>query len=409
MPKILSTIIPDNNSSFPTHEDIYGKGGYVIVTTTIELPFITDHITPFRRKEGMLAYDTTTQKFYQCASVEDGTENDSWPEIDLIGGSQINLIDGYGTTVNTIGGNTQINLEANLGQLLNVNDSVDGLGSEGNNYVLKWDAVAGEWIAGPVSVTVEGSTDSVFAQIDEPYVTWMNAKTNLTNSLAIGDILVGGEGILIDPTTDHTLTFSIDQNVVVLYEDMPKYTDGSLDVARQSTLESLVDLLNSFGTTDCPVGGGGILGITEGTNIDITGPAAFPIVSLSSTVTNTTFTTSTYNDLNIERVDGENLLLTYRTSLDQPNISIQFDQEFSAKFSTNTADGPNVEFRNLNIGFKNHIHEVAYVEELFISKLQDVVITTDLVAGSILTYVDDGSEQYWTNTNEISGGNATSF
>ena len=408
MPKILSTIIPDNNSSFPTHEDIYGKGGYVVIQTTTELPFIENHITPFRRKEGMLVYDITEQKFYQCTSVEgSGSDNDFWPELDLIGGSQINLIDGYGTrVVEYPNGDTQINLRATLGELNNVDDAVDDLGANGDNWVLKWDAANLEWIAGPVSVTVEGSTDGVFAQIDEPYVTWTSAKTDLTNSLTIGEILVGGEGILIDPTTDHTLTFSIDQNVVVLYEDMPKYTDGSLDVARQSTLESLVDLLNSFGTTDCPVGGGGILGIEAGTNITINGPAAVPVVNLSSIVTNTTFTGSTYNELDIVRVE-ENLLLTYPTSDGQANISIKFNANFGATFSTSLPD-TEINFRNLHVSGKQ-VHEVAYLDDLYVSELRDVVITTALVPGSILTYVDGGLEQYWTNTNEISGGNASSF
>lgn len=488
MPLIQSQIIPVGqdplNSPFPTHEDIYGKGGYVVVKTTTELPYIQDHIIPSRRKEGMLVYDITADKFYQCVSVNDGTGNEYWPEIDLIGSgtngtgatalseltdvtlstleadniliynigtekwenvdllehfnfpvdtngnldlatetsiqylidivNNLNVIAdiqaGTGISVSTDSENVStITLNATLGQLNLVDNAVDSLGPDGNNWVLKWNATSQQWIAGPVSVTVEGSTDSVFAQIDEPYVTWMNARTDLTNSLAIGDILVGGEGILIDPTTDHTLTFSIDQNVVVLYEDMPKYTDGSLDVARQSTLESLVDLLNSFGTTDCPVGGGGILGITEGTNIDITGPAAFPIVSLSSTVTNTTFTNSTYNELEIQRPPTTNdLLLTYPDSNTQPNISIRFAENFSATFST-TAPDTNIEFRNLNTNEKNYIHQVAYVEELYISKLRDVVITTDLVPGSILTYVVDNNEEYWTNTNEISGGNASSF
>jgi hypothetical protein len=454
MPQIQSQITPIEpnplTQPYATHEDIYGKGGYVAITTTPELPNINDHIIFRRRKVGMMVYDIRLDKFYLCDDPVEGTDNadDNWSPVafggtdgggatalseltDVSLSSPINLnqvlvydtdglwknrdlVDhfnlintigaGEGITVTPLGnGGVDIQLNATLGMLGNVNNKADTLGETGDNWVLKWSTEDNEWYAGPVSITVEGSTDGLFAQYDEPFVVWTQAGSDLPNSLLLSDLLTPGYGITIEPGTNQNFIFSLDQNIVVLYEDMPQYTDGSLDVARQSTLESLVDLLNSFGTTDCPVGGGGILGINGGTNINITGPNAYPVINLDTNIIN-----STYNGLNIERPpQTQNLLLSYPDSSGNANISIEFAQSFGATFSTENP-GLNISFRMLD-GSKGYEHQVAYFDELFISKLRDVEITTDIVPGSILTYVEVAGEQYWTNTNEINGGNADSF
>ena len=49
---IISDIVPQNNGDFPTHSDIYGKGGYQVQPTTAA----RDAIPALRRKEGMVVF-----------------------------------------------------------------------------------------------------------------------------------------------------------------------------------------------------------------------------------------------------------------------------------------------------------------------------------------------------------------
>lgn len=77
IPKIKAPgqIIPIN-TEYPTHEDIYGKGGYVVVDNLINIDF--DH-----RKVGMLAYVDGT--IYKCTNVGTATTNATWEELKLGG------------------------------------------------------------------------------------------------------------------------------------------------------------------------------------------------------------------------------------------------------------------------------------------------------------------------------------
>ena len=61
----------DTNTTFPTHEDLYGKGGLVslsslTVTTTGSEP---ERLPRDRQKEGMIIYDQDTNKYYTLTAV----------------------------------------------------------------------------------------------------------------------------------------------------------------------------------------------------------------------------------------------------------------------------------------------------------------------------------------------------
>ena len=97
---ISSNIFPLNNGpAIWTHEDIYGKGGFVAIITTTDLPLINDHITPARRKEGMLVYDVATEKYYRCLSAATDTNDANWTE-ENFGGSTVAIQQGTGISVN---------------------------------------------------------------------------------------------------------------------------------------------------------------------------------------------------------------------------------------------------------------------------------------------------------------------
>lgn len=174
---------PSNNGSFPTHIDIYGKGGFVAIITTTDLPKINDHITPLRRKEGMLVYDVTTDKYWRCISVLEGENDDNWV-VENFGSS---IVGGTGIAVyenNPSDGITTINLNAELKNLKDVDPNL----TPQPNQVLQY--VEGKWVAATIQVTVEGNTDSLFASSESPFLLF-SADANLTNSkVLIGDGMI---------------------------------------------------------------------------------------------------------------------------------------------------------------------------------------------------------------------------
>jgi len=79
--KVIGAVEPnDLSDKYPTHNEIYGKGGFRSVATALE----RDNITPARRSEGMLVYVIADGKLYQ---LKGGTANTNWADAQFGGGS----------------------------------------------------------------------------------------------------------------------------------------------------------------------------------------------------------------------------------------------------------------------------------------------------------------------------------
>lgn len=74
--KLIGMITPngDSDNTFPTHEDIYGKGGYMVVTSRTG-------ISADRVKKGMLVYDNTDEKIYKCIDAAKSDQEAGWEEL----------------------------------------------------------------------------------------------------------------------------------------------------------------------------------------------------------------------------------------------------------------------------------------------------------------------------------------
>lgn len=68
---LISDIVPQNNGAFPTHSDIYGKGGFQVRTDITD----RDNIPTLNRKIGMLVFVQSTGLFY---SLSGGITNSHW-------------------------------------------------------------------------------------------------------------------------------------------------------------------------------------------------------------------------------------------------------------------------------------------------------------------------------------------
>jgi hypothetical protein len=75
--KVIGSVVPNAaTDKYPTHTDLYGKGGFRAVANTTE----RDAITPARRSEGMLVYCVADGKFYQLKA---GILDANWVVADL--------------------------------------------------------------------------------------------------------------------------------------------------------------------------------------------------------------------------------------------------------------------------------------------------------------------------------------
>lgn len=78
--KVIGAVEPnDLSDKYPTHNEIYGKGGFRSVASNAE----RDNITPARRSVGMLVYSILEEKFYQLKA---GLLNTNWVETQMGGG-----------------------------------------------------------------------------------------------------------------------------------------------------------------------------------------------------------------------------------------------------------------------------------------------------------------------------------
>ena len=73
-------IFPTGN--FETHEDIYGKGGFVVLNDQIGASaaddFINERVTYQRRKEGMLVYISSDSSYYRCVVTGSSESEGEW-------------------------------------------------------------------------------------------------------------------------------------------------------------------------------------------------------------------------------------------------------------------------------------------------------------------------------------------
>lgn len=87
----LNEKIATSNTLVGTHEDVFGIGGYQVITTAYAdtaPPFRLNQIVPFgRRKVGMLVWDTSTLKHYRCTAIGAlslGTDSGNWEAVELL-------------------------------------------------------------------------------------------------------------------------------------------------------------------------------------------------------------------------------------------------------------------------------------------------------------------------------------
>ena len=84
--KVIGAVEPnDLSDKYPTHNEIYGKGGFRSVATVLE----RDNITPARRSEGMLVYVIADGKLYQ---LKGGVANGNWSDAQFGGGSSTTIV-----------------------------------------------------------------------------------------------------------------------------------------------------------------------------------------------------------------------------------------------------------------------------------------------------------------------------
>jgi len=80
--RVAGQIAPtDTADTYPTHESIYGKGGYVEVADIAA----RNAITTERRREGMMAYVASDQNTYQLVG---GIANTNW-QLFVVGGGML--------------------------------------------------------------------------------------------------------------------------------------------------------------------------------------------------------------------------------------------------------------------------------------------------------------------------------
>lgn len=182
--KITSNFIPSGDTPNPniwTHEDIYGKGGFVAILTTTDLPLINDHILQARRKEGMLVYDATLGKYWRCLSETAGSGDDNWTEETF--GQSITIDSGLGINVTENNGTYTIALNASLNDL----SDVDITGTPSDDQVLTWDGT--KWIAKSIKIEVDG-TDNVVANATSPFILWTPDAALPESKTLVGDGII---------------------------------------------------------------------------------------------------------------------------------------------------------------------------------------------------------------------------
>lgn len=435
-------LIDPTNENLYSHEDIYGKGGYVVIDTNeAGKPNINDWIGEARRKEGMVVYDIATDQHHRCLGVEEGSTTDSNWEPTYFGGGT----DGGGggiTTINTSSSNgitsnwnsgtetLTVNFTGGVNNLSDVNTTdlvegdsliydgtdwltaspistatttststidiswnsgkrelvvdfigdlddlgnVDTLGSKAPNDFLMWDG--NNWVA--TTIPDFNSTDGIGgASPNAKFITW-GEDLGLDNER----ILTAGDGIFLDiGNTDSTAILSV--NLEYIADLFPQYTNGELDVARESSLQAVLELLlASIGTDGFEGFSPSIVSSANVQNILVTETSSYNytidigprVVTLDG---DQDLTNKTYNGFNLSINDG---------------ISTDI---ISGSYGVITLEGGSTEKTSQSV--LSILNGSTFTIEL------DITIEN----GSLLTYDSVGSK--WINTSELNGGTATSF
>lgn len=100
MATLLADYIQNTNTSYPSHLDVEGKGGYRVVETLA----VRNAIPSGKRVIGMVVYVTADKKTYRCKSLT-ATDASAWEEVT------------YGTTVDISG------CEVTSNKVTNISDS----------------------------------------------------------------------------------------------------------------------------------------------------------------------------------------------------------------------------------------------------------------------------------------------
>ena len=437
-------LINPENPDLWSHEDIYGKGGYVVIDTNeTGKPNINDWIGQARRKEGMVVYDIATDQHHRCLGVEEGSTTDSNWQPTYFGGGTDGGGGGGITTINTSSSNgitsnwnsgtetLTVNFTGGVNNLSDVNTTdlvegdsliydgtdwltaspistatttststidiswnsakrelvvdfigdlddlgnVDTLGSKAPNDFLMWDG--NNWVA--TTIPDFSSTDGIGgAPPNSRFITW-GQDFGLDNER----VLTAGDGIFLDiGNTDSTAILSV--NLEYIADLFPQYTDGELDVARESSLQAVLDLLLASLGTD------GFEGFSP--------------------------TTITSLDPNNIVVNNQNSQYDYTIDIGNRVVTLDGNQDLIGKtyngFSLIINDGIFTDIISGTYGFIRL--EGGSTEKSSQSSLSilngstfTIELDTTIENGSLLTYDSNGSK--WINTSELNGGNASSF
>lgn len=92
--KVSAGIEPQSDTFGVTHEDVFGRGGFIVVTTgafgTASSTELNLYVSQPRRKVGMRVHDVSTKQDYECVSVGTlgATPDDGvWKVFELSGGT----------------------------------------------------------------------------------------------------------------------------------------------------------------------------------------------------------------------------------------------------------------------------------------------------------------------------------
>lgn len=432
-------LINPENPDLWSHEDIYGKGGYVVINRAEPgKTTINSWIGSARRKQGMVVYDIDTGEHYRCITVEQGpTPDDNWELTNFGGGTDgggiidINPLGLNGISSNWNSSTQTLQIEF-TGGINNLSDIVttdlqegDSLVYDGTNWItaspigsvttttpdaidISWNPSAREllvnftgslddlsnvdtkgkapndflmwdgsdWIA--TTLPDFSSTDGGGAPINSKFLTWGNDLT-LENE----KVLTAGDGIFFDINTDNTAILSV--NLQYIADLFPQYTDGELDVARESSLQAVLALLLASIGTD--------------------GFEGFSPTSITSADTNNIVVT-------------ENSTFSYTLNIGTSVVTLDAEQALTNK----TYNGFNFTIDN-NISsdlieglYGRIVLEGGDTEKNAQSLIRiingsrfEIELDLTIPDGSILMYDATAGNNKWINTNEISGGNAFSF